>query len=94
MAKKSIKSKETVIISQEDKIKKNKEARIAKANSEPKNIDSDQLQQEFRKFFIKLKAKLNIGKHMESILWRHFQARGFNSPEKFEDGVRDFGYKI
>ena len=49
---------------------------------------------EFRKFFIKIKGKLGLGKDMEEVIWIHFKSAGFDKKEKFEDGIKHFGYKL
>ena len=50
--------------------------------------------EEFRTYFIRLKRKLNLDAYLEDIIWLHFKAAGFDEKEKFDDGVRHFGYKI
>jgi hypothetical protein len=65
-------------------------AHEAKQKKEVINNDRE----EFRKFFAKIKAKLNLAKELEEIIWKHFQDSGFDSKDKFEAGIKHFGYKI
>ena len=48
----------------------------------------------FRKFFIKIKGKLKLTSDLEEVIWMHFVRSGFDKKEKFEDGLKHFGYKI
>jgi hypothetical protein len=50
--------------------------------------------EEFRQFFIKIKNKLQLKNSMEEILWLHLKSSGFDKSEKFEDGIRHFGYNL
>ena len=50
--------------------------------------------EEFRKFFIKIKNKLSLEKEMEKVLWIHFKSAGFDKKEKFEAGIKHFGYNL
>jgi len=59
-----------------------------------KKSDEKQTREEFRKFFVKIKKKLSITADMEQIIWIHIKAAGYNKKDKFEDGVKHFGYKI
>jgi hypothetical protein len=48
----------------------------------------------FRKYFIKLKNKLNLKPEMEIVLWKHLKATKNDKPESFDEGVKNFGYNI
>lgn len=50
--------------------------------------------EDFRKFFLRIKKKLNLDASLEEIMWLHFKASGFAEIAKFEQGVKHFGYKI
>jgi hypothetical protein len=50
--------------------------------------------EKFRQFFIKIKNKLQLKNSMEEILWLHLKSSGFDKSEKFEDGIRHFGYNL
>jgi hypothetical protein len=56
-----------------------------------KSSEVDQ-REEFRKFFVKVSGQLKLDKSMESILWLHFKASGFDKSEKFDEGIKHFGY--
>jgi len=58
------------------------------------NSGVDKSREEFRKFFIKVKSKLGLEKSMEQVIWTHFKAAGFDKKEKFEDGIKHFGYNL
>jgi hypothetical protein len=58
---------------------------------ESKNIENTR--DEFRKFFIKIKSKLNLDKSMEEVLWVHFKSSGFDKKDKFQEGLKHFGYR-
>ena len=49
---------------------------------------------EFHKFFIKLKRQLKLKEEMEEILWLHLEATGNDKKENFNNGIKNFGYKI
>lgn len=65
----------------------------AEAKKADKKGDLDQ-REEFRKFFAKINGKLQLERSMEQIIWIHFKAAGFAQKEKFEDGIKHFGYNI
>ena len=58
------------------------------------NNKAENTRDEFRKFFIKIKGKLGLTQDMEEIIWIHFKSAGFDSKEKFEAGIKHFGYKL
>lgn len=61
----------------------------------PKKKSQDgTVRQEFKKYFVKLKRKLNLADEMENILWLHCKASGFAEVEKFDKGIENFGYKL
>lgn len=86
---KSSKSSAGIFAEAREKRKKAHEAKI-----QAKLSDEKQTREEFRKFFVKIKKKLSITADMENIIWIHIKASGFDKKEKFEDGIRHFGYKI
>lgn len=72
-----------------------KEARKAAWEEKNKPVKKQEnTREEFRKFFIQLKKKLNLKPELENIMWLHFKASGFDSKEKFEAGTKHFGYEI
>lgn len=50
--------------------------------------------EEFRKFFVQIRGKLGLKQDMEHILWLHLEASGLDKVEKFEEGIRHFGYTL
>lgn len=59
-----------------------------------KKSPEENSREEFRKFFIKIKGKLSLTQDMEEVIWIHFKSAGFDSKEKFEEGIKHFGYKL
>jgi hypothetical protein len=50
--------------------------------------------EDFRVYFVGLKKKLNLAPEIEQVIWLHLKAVGMATKEKFNEGVRHFGYKI
>lgn len=67
-----------------------REAHEAKQAAEAK----DNSREDFRKFFVKIRKKLELSQDMEEVLWIHFKRRGFAKKDKFLEGIKDFGYKL
>ena len=57
-------------------------------------LREEEIKEEFRKYFVKLKRKLKLSSSLENVLWLHCKAAGFAKPESFDKGIRHFGYKI
>ena len=49
---------------------------------------------EFKKYFTKLQYQLKLSANMEEILWLHLQSIECAEVEKFEDGIKHFGYTL
>jgi len=64
------------------------------AKQKERGSDERSEREEFRKFFAKIKNKLKLEKSMEEVIWKHFKASGFDKKEKFEKGIKHFGYKL
>jgi hypothetical protein len=56
--------------------------------------DMTDSREEFRKYFVGLKRKLNLAPELENVLWLHLKAMGMDKKDKFNEGVMHFGYKI
>ena len=50
--------------------------------------------EDFRKYFVKIKRKLNLNADLEEVIWLHLKAKGFNEKDLFENGIKDFGYNL
>lgn len=50
--------------------------------------------EEFRKYFIGIKRKLNLAPDLEDIIWIHLKATGMDKKDKFNEGIKHFGYEI
>ena len=79
--------------------KKLSPAELRKANYEAmlKNDPEKRLQDvrdEWRQYFVKLKRKLNLDPSLEQVMWLHFKSSGFTSKDRFDEGVKHFGYEI
>ena len=68
-----------------------KAAHEAKMAEKAKIEDS---REEFRKYFVVLKRKLNLEPELEQVIWLHLKAVGMAQKNKFNEGVTHFGYKI
>tara|TARA_R100000951_G_scaffold114944_2_gene121453 strand:- start:877 stop:1158 length:282 start_codon:yes stop_codon:yes gene_type:complete len=74
-----------------DAKKKRKAAWEAQQAAENKEENS---REEFRKFFVKIRSKLGLSQDMEGVIWTHFKSAGFDKKDKFEEGIKHFGYKL
>lgn len=63
------------------------------AKMSTKRVD-EATREEFRIYFVELKRKLSLEPEIENVLWLHLKAIGMNKKDKFNDGVRHFGYKV
>lgn len=70
---------------------KRRKAWEAKQAADAKKENS---REEFRKFFVKIKSKLGLSSEMEQVIWLHFKSAGFDKKDKFEEGIKHFGYKL
>lgn len=59
-----------------------------------KGSSVESAREEFRKYFVVLKRKLNLAPELENVIWLHLKATGNDKKEKFNEGVQHFGYKI
>lgn len=93
MTEKKKTSKKT---SNEDKIAKARKKRLALAEERGKNKpqEKDNSREDFKKYFLKLQKKVKIDKSLEEVIWIHLKTIGCNKKEKFDEGVKHFGYKI
>jgi len=71
-------------------IKAARAKRVARAGISSKQIEED-TKDEFRKFFVQLKRKLNLNSDLEGVIWLHLKAAGFDKKDKFEKGIKHFG---
>lgn len=72
-------------------------AQVRKATHEAKLAKKGAIEdsrEEFRKYFVGLKRKLNLAPEIEQVIWLHLKAVGMATKEKFNEGVTHFGYKI
>jgi len=89
MTKKKIESKNKSSASDAKKRRKAAwDAKQAQAGTEENS------REEFRKFFVKIRSKLDLGQDMEGVIWTHFKSAGFDKKEKFKEGIKHFGYKL
>lgn len=59
----------------------------------PKNYSEDQKKEMFRIWWAAQKSKYGRGKSLEKVLWMHLKSIDMASPEKFADGLANFGLK-
>ena len=62
--------------------------------AEKKEPKEEEIREEFKQYFTKLKRKIGLTSDLEQIIWLHLKASGFDKKEKFSAGVRHFGYKL
>lgn len=60
---------------------------------QPKPLNEVQKREAFRIFWTSNKAKYGRGRSLEKALWLHLKTIGMNSPEKFAEGLDNFGLK-
>jgi hypothetical protein len=75
-------------------IEKARKKRLALAMDKSKPIESTDDREDFRKYFLRLGKKLNLDKSLEEVIWKHLKTIGHDKKDKFEDGIKHFGYKI
>jgi hypothetical protein len=73
------------------KLKEAKQKRELLKKQKEQKEDSREL---FRKYFLKLSKKLTLEAYLEEVLWLHLKSIKCDSSEKFEQGIKHFGYKI
>lgn len=79
---------------EEEIVAKARKKRLALAMDKSKPTDKTDDREDFRKYFLKLGKKLNLDKSLEEVIWVHLKAINCDKKDKFEDGVKHFGYKI
>lgn len=94
--KKQTEKKEEQVLdnSAEKQIKEAREARKKLHEEKQKKDGINNNREEFRKFFVRVKGKLGLDESMEKIIWLHLKKTGFDKKEKFEKGIKHFGYEL
>ena len=59
-----------------------------------RELRDSEVRKEFKKYFVKLKRKLDLSGDMENVLWLHCKAAGFAKVELFDKGIANFGYRL
>jgi hypothetical protein len=57
-------------------------------------LSDKEKREQFRLFWAQSKKKYGKSKELEQILWIYLKATGHDEPEKFDAGIRHFGFKI
>lgn len=83
-----------VVDNSAERIKAAREARKKLWEEKQKKEKPQDDRDEFRKFFIRIKGKLGLDESMEKVIWLHFKRAGFDKKEKFEKGIKHFGYEL
>jgi len=60
----------------------------------PKKLRESEKREEFRKYFTKLKRKLDLDKNLENVIWLHLKSIKMDTPELFDKGIQNFGYRL
>lgn len=58
-----------------------------------KPLNEAQKREAFRIFWAGNKSKYGTSKQLEKVLWLHLKSVGMDHPEKFHDGIFNFGLK-
>ena len=82
------------VVRNKDRFAQAKEARRQAHEAKVSAETTENSRDEFRKYFVKIRKKLELAQDMEGVLWIHLKRRGFNKKEKFAEGIKDFGYKL
>ncbi len=80
--------------SEEELIAKARKKRLALAKANPVVSEKTDERENFRKYFLKLRKKLNLGRYLEEVIWVHLKTIKHDKEELFDDGIKHFGYKI
>lgn len=59
----------------------------------PKVLSEVQKREAFRIYWTSNKAKFGKSKSLEKAIWLHLKSIGMDTPEKFHDGLHNFGLK-
>lgn len=59
----------------------------------PRVFTEDEKREAFRIFWARHKATFGKGKALEKVIWLHLKTIGMNTPDKFEQGLENFGLK-
>lgn len=67
--------------------------RASLAKDEPKALTQKEKRTAFKTYWAQNKKKYGMTNKLEEILWLHLVATKNDSPEKFDDGLKNFGIK-
>lgn len=91
MSKKKMTRDEQIEVIQES-MGNAREMKMALIKSRQKvNKKDEEARVKFQEFWAQNKNKYSCPKDVEPILWAHLRAAGYDSPEKFEAGINNFG---
>lgn len=65
---------------------------MATKNNKP--LREEEIREQFRQYFVKLRRKIKLEANLENVLWLHLKSSGFNKKELFDKGIENFGYKV
>jgi len=91
--KEDIKKKDIKKVSKVELAKIARAKRMAVSGISKEQV-KENAKEDFRKYFIQIKRKLNLKSDLENVLWSHFESAGFDSKDKFDDGITHFGLKL
>lgn len=81
-------------ISSKDKRLALAEKRKQEKGSLVSDSNSSDIYKEFKSYFSKIRNKYKIPMEQESIIWAHLKAAGFDSSDKFSEGIKHYGIKL
>ena len=85
--------KQTSAEAQEMSLEEARAFRASLYRPQPKVLSDLQKREAFRVFWASQKSKYGKAKSLENALWLHLKSIGMDSPEKFHDGLFNFGLK-
>jgi hypothetical protein len=91
MAKPKTSETKTKADSIREKLEEISEAKQEQRQSQ--SLDEDDTREAFRKYWALNKQSFKQSKDVEEIVWLHLKAIKHNTPDLFEQGVINFGFK-
>lgn len=80
--------------SSEERAEQARKKRLALFVSKAQPKEETNEREEFRKYFLKISKKLALKRSVEEILWTHLKTIGCDKKEKFDEGIKHFGYNL
>lgn len=93
MSKKKMTRDEQIEVIQEN-MDNARELKMALIKARQKvNKKDEEIRVKFQEYWAQNKTNYSCPKDVEPIIWAHLKAAGYDSPEKFEAGIKNFGFE-